>query len=98
MEKYRPTLILSSKFYNQKTGLLICPPISTSISGAATEVKTNNLDQPSVVAASIAQTLSWRNRKASFTTKAEKGVFDQVILRLIPLMGAYKVIENYLSK
>ena len=96
--KYRPALILSSKSYNQKTGLLICSPISTSIRGAETEVKVNNLDQPSVVAASIIQTLSWRDRKASLITKAENGVFDQVILRLIPLIGADKVIENYLSK
>jgi mRNA interferase MazF len=49
--KYRPTLVLSSKSYNQQTGLLICCPISTSIRGGATEVLINNLEQPSVVAA-----------------------------------------------
>ena len=36
--KYRPALVLSSREYNRKTGLLICCPISTSIRGAATEV------------------------------------------------------------
>src|SRR5690625_5682571 len=48
--KYRPALVLSSKQYNKQTGLLICCPVSTSIRGAATEVKVDNLDQPSVVA------------------------------------------------
>ena len=51
--KYRPALVLSSKAYNQQTGLLICCPISTSIRGGATEVLVNNLDQPCVVASSL---------------------------------------------
>ena len=57
--KYRPALVLSSKEYNNKSGLLICCPISTSIRGVLTEVAVNNLDQPSVVAANLIQTLSW---------------------------------------
>ena len=45
--KYRPALVLSSKAYNQKSGLLICCPISTSIRGQPTEVPGDNLDSPS---------------------------------------------------
>lgn len=37
--------------------------LRTTICGAITEVAVNNLEKPSVVAASIIQTLSWRNRK-----------------------------------
>ncbi|MFN2219988.1 MAG: type II toxin-antitoxin system PemK/MazF family toxin, partial [Anaerolineae bacterium] len=44
--KYRPALVLSSEAYNDRTGLLICTPISTSIRGAITEVPVSNLDQP----------------------------------------------------
>ena len=51
--KYRPTLVLSSRVYNQQTGLVMCCPISTSIRGHATEVSISNLDQPCVVAASM---------------------------------------------
>jgi len=51
--KYRPALVLSSKLYNQKTGLLICCPISTSIRGSVTEVALSGLVKPSVVAASM---------------------------------------------
>jgi mRNA interferase MazF len=47
--KYRPALVLSSRTYNRRTGLLICCPISTSIRGAPTEVPVGNLDRPSVV-------------------------------------------------
>lgn len=95
--KYRPALVLSSKTYHQQTGLLICCPISTSIRGGSTEVAVNNLDQPSVVAASLIQTLSWKERKAKMITCAEQGVLEQVLLRIIPLIGADKVIEQLLD-
>lgn len=42
--KYRPALVLSSREYNHKTGLLICCPISSSIRGGATEVPISNSD------------------------------------------------------
>ncbi len=66
--KYRPAFVLSSKEYNKKTGLLICCPISTRIRGVLTEVEVNNLEKKSVVAASLVQTLSWKESKAKFVT------------------------------
>lgn len=95
--KYRPALVLSSKQYSKQTGLLICCPISTSVRGAATEVAVGNLDKPSVVASSLIQTLSWKDRKADFIAKAEKGVMDQVLVRIIPLIGADSVIEKFIE-
>lgn len=95
--KYRPALVLSSKLYNKQTGLLICCPISTSIRGNATEVEVNNLDQVSVVASSLIQTLSWENRKAKLIVQAEDGVLDQVLVRIIPLIGADTVIEKFIE-
>ena len=68
--KFRPALVLSSIDYNKQTGLVICSPISTSIRGHQTEIKIDNLDSPSVVAASLIQTLSWKNRQIKFITRA----------------------------
>lgn len=95
--KYRPTLVLSSSEYNKKTGLLICCPISTSVRGGSTEVAIDNLDSPSVVAASLIQTLSWKDRQAKFITQAKAGVMDEVLMRLIPLIGADKLIEDIVN-
>ncbi|WHN64919.1 type II toxin-antitoxin system PemK/MazF family toxin [Cysteiniphilum sp. QT6929] len=95
--KYRPAFVLSSKEYNSKTATLICCPVSTSIRGGATEVLINNIDNSSVVASSIVQTLSWKERKCRFIAKAEKGVFKDVILRLLPLIGAEEIIDDLLS-
>ncbi len=92
--KYRPALVLSSKEYNQQTGLLICCPISTSIRGQATEVPVTNLDKPSVVASSLIQTLSWKDRNVKKIITAENGVMEDVLLRLIPLLGAESLFEE----
>ena len=96
--KYRPTLVLSSKAYNAQTGLLICCPISTSIRGGITEVPINNLEKPSVVAANLIHTLDWKQRKVKLIINAEKGVMDEVLLRLIPLIGADRLINDLLQQ
>ena len=95
--KYRPALVLSSRAHNRKTGLLICCPVSSSIRGGVTEVPVNNLEVPSVVAANLIQTLSWKDRSAKRIATAEDGVLDQVVLRIIPLIGADRVIERHLQ-
>lgn len=95
--KYRPALILSSREYNSSTGLVICCPISTSIRGGITEVNIGNLEKPSVVAASLVQTLSWKERKIKFIIEAELAVMDEVLFRIIPLIGADKLIEKLVS-
>ena len=88
ISKYRPTLILSSKQYTKKTGMVICSPISTSIRGGLTEVAIDNLDEPSVVASAIVNTLSFRDRKVKLITKADKHVLGEVLSKLLPLLGA----------
>ena len=93
--KYRPALVLSSEEYNQKSGLLICCPISSSVRGVLTEVPIDNIEnENSVVAANLIQTLSWKERSAKFIADAKPGIMDQVLLRIIPLIGADKVIER----
>jgi mRNA interferase MazF len=74
--------------------LFICCPISTSIRGGVTEVIINNLKKPSVVAASLIQTLSWKKRKIKFIVEAEPGIMDEVLFRIIPLIGADQLMEK----
>ena len=86
--KYRPALILSSREYNLKTGLLICCPISSSIRGGTTEVAVSGLDKPSVIAANLVQTLAWEERKAKKITRASQYEFQETLFKLLPLLGA----------
>lgn len=92
--KYRPALVLSSENFNQLTGLLICCPISTSIRGGSTEVPVGNLDKPSVVVANLIHTLDWRERDVKKGTAAEPGVLNEVLVRLIPLIGADRLFAK----
>jgi mRNA interferase MazF len=92
--KYRPALILTTKQYNAD-GLAICCPISTSIRGRNTEVPLNNLDKPCVVIARIIETVSWKDRNIKFIAKAENGVMTAVLQRLIPLIGADKIVLEH---
>lgn len=96
--KYRPALVLSSKEYNRHTGLLIYCPISTSIRGAVTEVPIKNLPQQCVAVANLIHTLDWRVRKVNKETEAESGVMDEVLIRLIPLIGVDQVIEGLVQE
>ncbi len=92
--KYRPALVLSSLDYNKACGLMICCPISSSIRGALTEVPVDNLDnKSSAVAANLIQTMSWKERKVKFLAEAKPGVMEQVLLRLLPLIGADKLFQ-----
>ncbi|MFI3136177.1 MAG: type II toxin-antitoxin system PemK/MazF family toxin [Methylococcaceae bacterium] len=90
--EYRPALILSSQAYAKQTGLVICCPISSSIRGTLTEVSVSVLDQPSVVASSIVQTLSWRERKVEFILTADQECFTAVLQRLLPLLGLNEIL------
>ena len=91
--KYRPALVLSSREYNAKTGLLICCPISTSIRGATTEVPIAGLEQPSVIVANLVQTLAWKERKAKRINEASMDEFRETLARLLPLIGAEAINE-----
>ena len=92
--KYRPALVLSSQDYNRRTGLLICCPISTSVRGGATEVPIGHLDEPSVVATNLVQTLAWRERKAKKIVTATPEEFRETLEKLLPLLGALDVLGD----
>ncbi len=83
--KYRPALVLTSKNYN-KTGFLICCPVSTSIRGGELEVEVTDLDSPSVVVTNIVQTFKWTARKPKFIARVDKKTYHKVMQRLIPFM------------
>lgn len=57
----------------------------------------SNLDKPSVVAASLIQTLSWKDWDVKLITEAEKGVMAQVLVRIIPLLGIDDIIDQFIE-
>jgi mRNA interferase MazF len=47
-----------------------------------------------VVAASLIQTLSWKERKIKFIVAAELEVMNEVFFRILPLIGASELIKK----
>ncbi|CNB87347.1 mRNA interferase MazF [Yersinia frederiksenii] len=92
--KYRPALILSHETYNRLTGLVMCCPVSSSVRGSPTEVPVTNLGTPHVVATTLIQTFDWRQRKAKFVVESESGLYDEVLARLIPLIGGEHLLSS----
>jgi len=57
-----------------------------------------SIEQPCVVAANIIHTVDWRERKVKFAAQAESSVMTEVLLRVIPLIGADAVIAALIEK
>jgi len=55
-------------------------------------VPIGNLEQPSVVAANLVQTLAWPERKAKKIVTATPEEFRTTLLKLLPLLGALDVL------
>jgi mRNA interferase MazF len=56
-------------------------------------VQVSNLGKPSVVAANLVMTVDWVQRKVKKEAVAEAGVMEDVLLRLLPLIGADRLFE-----
>lgn len=91
--KIRPALVLSSKAYNLKKGLVICCPITSSMRGGAEEYEISGLDKKSAVVCSILQTLSWKHRSVSLIKKSDKKTLKEVLIRVLPFIGATEIFE-----
>ena len=60
---HRPALVISPKAYNQKTGLMVCCPMTTQIKDYPFEVRLSG-NPANVVLADQVKNLAWQSRKA----------------------------------
>jgi mRNA interferase MazF len=82
----RPALVLSPAAYNDKTGLMICCPLTTRIKSYPFEVPLVG-DRPSVVLADQVKSLDWRARKAVRKGKASASELADVRAKIRALIG-----------
>jgi mRNA interferase MazF len=83
---HRPALVLSPAAYNDKTGLMICCPLTTRIKSYPFEVPIEG-DRPSVVLADQIKSLDWRSRKAVRKGKVSASVLAEVRAKIRTLIG-----------
>lgn len=80
---HRPALVLSPAAYNDKTGLMLCCPITRQAKGYPFEVALGSATGVSgIVLADQLKSLDWRARQAAKKGKASKDVVEQTLGRV----------------
>ncbi len=82
---HRPALVLSPVEYNDKTGLMICCPMTTRIKSYPFEVPLKG-DRPSVVLSDQVKSFDWRARRAVRKGKASASELAAVRAKLRTLI------------
>ncbi len=83
---HRPALVISPKAYNQKTGLMVCCPMTTQIKNYPFEVRLSG-DPTNVVLADQVKSLDWKSRKAKRKGTPSPDELAEVRRKAIALIG-----------
>lgn len=87
---HRPALVLSPSAYNNKTGLMLCCPITTQIKGYPFEVTVGG-DRAQAVLADQVKCLDWGARKATRKGQVSSSELSDVRAKIGALIGIPKV-------
>ena len=84
---HRPALVLSPAAYNDKTGLMLCCPVTSQVKGYPFEVLLN-ADSPArgAVLCDQVRSVDWRARKARRAGDAGAAAMEQVLARVRVLL------------
>ena len=84
---HRPTLVLSARSYNSRTGLALFCPITTRVKGYPFEVALpDEGGVAGVVLSDQVKSLDWRVRRTSFAGQAPPDVLQRVLARVAALL------------
>lgn len=83
---HRPALVISPAAYNEKTGLMICCPMTTQIKKYPFEVLIAGTP-PGVVLADQVKSLDWRIRKAVRKGRVSPDELAEVRAKILALIG-----------
>ncbi|MDP2761444.1 MAG: endoribonuclease MazF [Sideroxyarcus sp.] len=84
---HRPALVLSPAAYNNKTGTMLCCPMTTQIKGYPFEVIIHAEGVSGAVLSDQVKNLDWRARKAALKGKASTEELDEVRAKISSLIG-----------
>lgn len=84
---HRPALVLSPSAYNNKTGTMLCCPMTTQIKGYPFEVIIHAEGVSGAVLSDQVKNLDWRARKATPKGCASAEELDEVRAKISALLG-----------
>jgi len=82
----RPAVVLSPKAYNQRTGLLVCVPITNQIKGYPFEVVLTGSGATGTALADQVKNLDWKSRQAERKGKATAAELLEIKAKLKTLL------------
>ncbi len=84
---HRPALVISPRSYNQKVGLALFCPITSSVKGYPFEVMVpSGLKTGGAVLSDQIKSLDWRVRSAKFVESLPETALEDVIARILVLV------------
>ena len=83
---HRPALVLSPASYNDKTGLMVCCPMTTQIRQYPFEVLIAGTP-PAAVLSDQVKSLDWRNRNATRKGAVSSTELAEVRAKILALIG-----------
>lgn len=85
---HRPALVLTPKGYNQKTGLMVCCPITSQVKGYPFEVVIEgSKDVSGAVLSDQFKSLDWQASRAAYKGRVDAKVLRQVLGKMAALLG-----------
>ena len=67
----RPAVVLSPAVYNDRTGLMVCVPVTNQVKGYPFEVAVSGAVVTGVALSDQVKSLDWRSRQAEFNGKVD---------------------------
>lgn len=83
----RPAVVLSPASYNQRSGLLVCVPITNQIKGYPFEVVLSGKGASGAALADQVKSLDWLTRKAELKAQASLGEINEIKTKIKLLLG-----------
>ncbi|MDX8378695.1 MAG: endoribonuclease MazF [Gallionella sp.] len=83
---HRPALVISPAAYNNKTGTMLCCPMTTQIKGYPFEVIIHADDVSSAVLSDQIKNLDWRARKATPKGRVSSHELNEVRAKISALL------------
>lgn len=84
----RPALCLTPREYNERTSLGIFVPVTSRVKGYPFEVPVDGGTIKGVILADQVRSLDWRARKAEFAGECSPIVVEEVVEKILLLIGA----------
>lgn len=83
----RPAVVLSPRAYNQRSGLMVCVPITNQIKGYPFEVLLAGDQTTGAVLADQIKNLDWRSRRAEKKGQTSVAEFSEITGKIKALLG-----------